>query len=187
VRQIFHLRISERLGYRVIAERLNLDPGLYPPPTPTDPARAVGRWTGSAVREILKNPKYTGHMVWNRRATKKGGKVNPVAVWVLSPEPTHPAIITPEEFAAASGVGEHRERSRNSSEPNKHPATLHHYTLRSYLVCAACGRRMFGKTRRRLTSYACQPPDGRRPEGHPVSVLIPEPPLLQALETFFNT
>lgn len=30
-------------------------------------------WSRSAVRDILSNPKYTGFMVWNRRATKKGG------------------------------------------------------------------------------------------------------------------
>lgn len=29
------------------------------------------------MRDILFNPKYTGYMVWNRRATKRGGKVNP--------------------------------------------------------------------------------------------------------------
>lgn len=85
VRQIFRCRIDERLGYRVIAERLNLDPACHPVPVPTDPAPAVGRWTGSAVREILKNPKYTGHMVWNRRATKKGGKVNPVTTGCSRP------------------------------------------------------------------------------------------------------
>jgi site-specific DNA recombinase len=28
-------------------------------------------------------------MVWNRRATKKGGKVNPPSAWVWSPAPTH--------------------------------------------------------------------------------------------------
>jgi DNA invertase Pin-like site-specific DNA recombinase len=73
VRAIFDLRIGERLGYRQIAEHLNGDLALYPPPTPTDPGRALGRWSGSSVREILHNPKYTGHMVWNRRASKKGG------------------------------------------------------------------------------------------------------------------
>ncbi|WP_425299477.1 recombinase family protein, partial [Nocardia farcinica] len=39
-----------------------------PPPQPNSGKRARGRWSGSSVREILINPKYTGHMVWNRRA-----------------------------------------------------------------------------------------------------------------------
>ena len=43
------------------------------------PARAVGRWTKSSVHDVIQNPKYTGYMVWNRRATKSAaGKVNPV-------------------------------------------------------------------------------------------------------------
>ena len=187
VRAIFDLRIGERLGYRQIAEHLNGDLASYPPPTPTDPARALGRWSGSSVREILHNPKYTGHMVWNRRASKKGGKVNPVTDWILSDEPTHPAIITPDQFAAAAAIAPARERSAAGSRPNRHPATRRTYTLRSYVRCTMCGRRMFGKVVNRTTYYACQPPDGRRPDGHPVSVLVPEVPLIGFLGDFFNT
>jgi hypothetical protein len=51
-----HFRAPRRLGYDAIADRLNADPGAKPPPQPVDPARAVGRWTGSAVREILRTP-----------------------------------------------------------------------------------------------------------------------------------
>lgn len=50
------------------------------------------RWSRYSVREILLNPKYTGYMVWNRRATK-GGKVNPPELWVWSAEPTHEPIV----------------------------------------------------------------------------------------------
>jgi site-specific DNA recombinase len=81
VKQIYAWRVTEKLSYRAIAERLNTDLDRYPPPQPVDPERAVGRWTGSAVREILCNPKYTGHMAWNRRSTKHKlhpGKTNPV-------------------------------------------------------------------------------------------------------------
>jgi site-specific DNA recombinase len=187
VQRIYEMRISERLAYRAIAERLNTDLALNPPPAPTDPARALGRWSVSSVREILHNPKYTGHMVWNRRATKKGGKVNPVADWVLSPEPTHPAIITPEQYAAAAAVAGHRERSRSGHEPNTHPATKRSYVLRSYVTCAECDRRMFGKILHAKTYYACQPRDGRAPAGHPVSIIVPEAALLAALADFFNT
>jgi site-specific DNA recombinase len=187
VRVIFDLRIGQRLSYRQIAAQLNDDLALYPPPTPTDPARAVGRWSGSAVREILHNPKYTGHMVWNRRARKKGGKVNPVTEWVLSEQPTHPAIITTDQFAAAAAVAQHRERSKSGSQPNRHPATRHSYPLRSYVRCAACGRRMFGKMHRTYAYYACQPRDGRRPENHPAVILVPEVPLMAFLGEFVNT
>jgi hypothetical protein len=77
-----------------------------------DPARAVGRWTGSAVREILRNPKYTGYMVWNRRASKKGGQYNPPSDWVWSPIPTHEPLTTKTMFEAAFSFGGQRQGSR---------------------------------------------------------------------------
>ena len=70
------------------ADRLNLDLTTNLPPTPNTPSRAVGLWTYFNVRDILTNPKYTGHMVWNRRARKTGGnRGNPVSEWIWSPEP----------------------------------------------------------------------------------------------------
>jgi site-specific DNA recombinase len=71
VRRIFAWRLGERLGYQVIADRLNGDLVGNPPPTPVDPERAVGRWTGSNVRDVLTNPKHTGRMVWNRHARRR--------------------------------------------------------------------------------------------------------------------
>ncbi|GIH01941.1 hypothetical protein Rhe02_00080 [Rhizocola hellebori] len=96
VPQIFDLRLKDVLSYRAIAGYLNQDLETWPPPQPVDPERAVGRWTPGAVREILVNPKYTGFMVWNRRATKDKrhpGKNNPKDQWVISGVPTHPARV----------------------------------------------------------------------------------------------
>jgi hypothetical protein len=56
VTRIFPLRAVHKLGYDAIADMLNLEPEKYPPPMPVDPRRALGRWSGSAVREILANP-----------------------------------------------------------------------------------------------------------------------------------
>ncbi|MDQ1307208.1 MAG: site-specific recombinase [Actinomycetota bacterium] len=187
VQTIYDLRIGARLGYRQIAHHLNADLTTYPPPTPTNPDRAVGRWTPSSVREILHNPKYTGYMVWNRRASKKGGRMNPITDWVLSDAPTHPAIITPEQFAAAEAVASSRERSRSGTTLNAHPQTRHSYALRSFVFCALCGRRMSGKTHNQRPHYVCYPKNGQRPTGHPVSIIVREEPLLTFLGTFFNT
>src|SRR6266508_4126057 len=104
VRQIFAWRVTERLGYRAIAERLSQDPDRYPPPVSPDPARSRDCWGYSAVLEILRNPKYTGYMVWNRRASKKGGRHNPPEAWIWSPQPTHQPIVSRELFAAAQHV-----------------------------------------------------------------------------------
>jgi hypothetical protein len=60
VTRIFALRAVQRLGYRSIADVLNADPEAHPPPTPVNPERALRRWSASAVREVLVNPKHTG-------------------------------------------------------------------------------------------------------------------------------
>jgi hypothetical protein len=79
-----------------IAQRLNSDLDRHPPPESTDPARRKGRWSPATLRGILNNPKYTGYMVWNRRATKKGGRTNPREAWIWSEErvrPMHRRIV----------------------------------------------------------------------------------------------
>ncbi|XVQ15111.1 recombinase family protein [Spirillospora sp. CA-255316] len=188
VTTIFSWRVDECLGYQAIADRLNTDLDRYPPPRPVDPARSVGRWTHSSVREILVNPKHTGYMVWNRRATKRdGGKHNPPEAWVWSPAPTHEPLVSVEIFTAAQQVARRRERSRSASGLNTCPGTTRSYILRSYLVCTDCGRRMFGRNNRVGTAYyICKPPKGYVPEGHPPSYWIREDLLLKGLNDYFN-
>ncbi len=187
VRKIFEWRTVERLSRRAIADRLNEDLDVNPPPCPPDPARAVGHWTQSNVRDVLTNPKYTGHMVWNRRARKtRGGKNNPIEDWVWSPQPTHPPLVSLDTFVQAQSVGELRERSRSEPGPNTaHPQTARTYALRSFLFCAICNRRMFGKNRRDTSFYVCAPKPGYIPENHPKSLWIKEAFLLDALHSFF--
>jgi site-specific DNA recombinase len=98
VRKSFGWRVVEHLGYQAIADRLNTDLITNPSPTPVDPERAVGVWTYSNVREMLSNPKHTGHMVWNRRSRKGNGKnrINPVTDWVWSREPVHEPLVDME-------------------------------------------------------------------------------------------
>jgi site-specific DNA recombinase len=198
VSRIFHLRGVDRLGYDAIADQLNTDPPAAPPPEPTGADRAVGRWTGSAVREILCNPKYTGYMVWNRRRYprpgRRTGKVNPPTEWTWSPTPTHEPLVTRELFDAASPVAAARGRqgSRTGAAPNTHPQTKRSYLLRSYVIHDACSRRMFGKTRKGHAYLACQP-DARHHASrdwyptHPKSIWVREDALLAAVHDFFAT
>ncbi|WP_369807731.1 recombinase family protein [Glycomyces sp. NRRL B-16210] len=172
VRRIFELRIGRSAGYEAIAEILNQDLALNPPPEPSNPARARGSWCGGTVREILRNPKYTGYMVWNRHATKRGGnRINPINEWVWSPEPTHEAIISPEEFSAAQQVSGHRARRRGKSAEQRRPTD---YRLRSTIRCALCGLRMYGTSRKERIYYSCHPKRGSRPEGHPAATYLRE-------------
>ena len=119
MRRIYTWRITERLGYQAIADRLNADPALNSSPTPPDPARAAGHWTPGSVRDVLGQPKYTGHMVWNRRAMKtRAGSPNPIEAWVWSSRPTHEPIIDLDTFVAAQQVA--RRPHRYPTRPRPH-------------------------------------------------------------------
>ncbi len=186
VRKSFGWRVAERLGYQAIADRLNEDLVTNPPPTPVDPDNAVGMWTYSNVRDMLTNPKHTGHMVWNRRARKGGGKnrMNPVSEWVWSPDPTHEANIDLETFVQAQQVAEQRERSRTASK-NRDPQAKRTYRLRSYIFCVLCKRRLYGKTKHQHAYYVCAPKKAWVPEGHPPSTYwVREESMLDGLTAF---
>ncbi len=148
--------------------------------------RAAGRWTGSSVREVLTNPKYTGHMVWNRRARKGTGRnrINPVEGCVWSLVPAHEALVDLETFVRAQQVAERRQRSRAAPGANQHPRTKRIYRLRGYVFCVQCGRRICGKASGRTTYYVCAPKAEYRPDGHPTSIWVREDLFLGDLTGF---
>ena len=81
---IFTWRVIQRLSVPTIAWLLNRDPAAYPPP-----GDGPG-WTETRVAAILRNPKYTGHMVYGRTcklpAPRKPRPVPPQE-WIWSAEP----------------------------------------------------------------------------------------------------
>jgi hypothetical protein len=79
VAQIFAWRTVDRLGAITIANRLNADPAAYPSPKP-------GGWTTGGVYAILRNPKYTGHMVYGRRRSTGSRRFHdvPQDQWIWS-------------------------------------------------------------------------------------------------------
>jgi site-specific DNA recombinase len=196
VTQIYEWRLIDKLGYGDIADRLNTDHDLFPPPQALNPKlRDRKAWSRTGVREILTNPKYTGHMVFNRRATKSGrGKVNPPRLWVWSEHPTHEPLVTRDTYEAVQAMSRTRERSRRTAAPNKCPQTRRTYALRSYVYCTLCGRRMWGQTEQRrrpaCVYFACQPDrnhkgrEDRFPD-HPTVVRVRQDLLLEAVHDFF--
>ena len=62
VPRIFEWRILDHLALTAIARRLD-EAGA--------PCPGGRRWSGSTVDAILKNPKYTGYMVWGRSKTQR--------------------------------------------------------------------------------------------------------------------
>ena len=190
VTQIALWRYHDRLGYDTIAERLNADPTKYPPPIPPGKTRARGAWGKTSVYEILRNPKYTGYQVFNRRASRSGhGKVNDPIKWVWSPEPAHEPLIPKWLYDELTAQRQTRRGSRDDNQPNRHPQTRRTYLLRGMLFCA-CGRRMYGNQRHHAAYYTCWPKNNNRgrPDkyaGHPTAVYLREDAVLDAVSSFF--
>ncbi|WP_255739427.1 recombinase family protein, partial [Frankia sp. CiP3] len=155
--------------------------------------RSRGSWSGRTVYSILMNPKYTGYMVWNRRArNSRQGRFNPPALWVWSPEVTHPPIVSLDTYRAAAEISNGRRGSRSSSVANTHPATERSYLLRSYVRCAICGRRMEATTRKKQYVYLrcrIRPTSGHdahhRWPGHPADIYVPQHLLRDGILDFF--
>ncbi|GLY67627.1 putative recombinase [Amycolatopsis taiwanensis] len=185
-------RYHEQLGFDTIAERLNADLEAHPPPEPPGGRRARGAWSKSSVADVLKNPKYTGYQVYNRRARRSRGGVgvyNPPEMWVWSVEPAHEPLIPKWMFDELNAASRARRGSRDGSEQNRHPNTKRAYVLRSRVFCR-CGRRMLGHHHRGYNYYRCWPKNNNRGRmdrfgDHPSTVYIREDALLTAITTAF--
>ncbi|MBX7553628.1 recombinase family protein [Streptomyces sp. tea 10] len=192
VTQIAHWRYHDRLGYAAIVDRLNADPVEFPPaPLPGGAARARGAWGKSAVADLLRNPKYTGYQVLNRRASRsRNGAHNDPALWVWSPQPVHEPLIPKWTHDALSARRQTIQGSRRDNRPHLRPPTQRAHIPRG-MPLHSCNRRMFGKHRQGITYYCCQPQANNRgcPDayaGHPKTVHVREDILIQALAVFYT-
>jgi hypothetical protein len=178
-----------------IAARLNADPAACPPPGDSG-------WTVAAIFGILRNPKYTGHMVFGRQHQDAAGHRTrtPPGEWLWSPQLAHPAIITREMYDAAQEVAATKAGSRDGTGPSTHAITRRTYILRGRVRCRACRRRMSGITRNAsartgpgtYTYYACHhdpanPRQAAQAPDHPRTISIREDTLLEVIRDFFAT
>jgi len=141
---------------------------------------------------MIRNPKYTGYQVWNRRARKQGSnRVNPPEAWIWSEEPAHEALITREEYEAAAIQGKANQRSRQGvSAKVARTSARTNYLYRGLLHCGICGLRMWGNHRPRYNYYSCQPTHQRSkkdiPANHPPHVYLNEDRINDALLPFLG-
>jgi hypothetical protein len=193
VKHIYDLYLSGGVGITQIRDALNADPDRYPPPIPVDPVRSLGAWSRSSIWEVLRNPKYTGYQVWNRRARKTAGnRENPPETWIWSEEPAHPALVSKEEFEAvvARAASNYRSRQGGRGDGGAASQPKREYLYRGLVRCGICGLRMWGNHQRRSSYYSCQPSHQRSaniPADHPPSVYLGEPVLHEAVVGFMAT
>lgn len=98
-------------------------------------------WNKNSVRYMLRNPVYTGKVVFNRMRTIKKGthgsdknisRANPQEKWLIA-DGLHDAIITQEEFDRAQTV------RQNRYVPSKQDGTVHNQ-FAGVFRCSVCGK-----------------------------------------------
>ncbi len=129
VELIFRLYTRDEIGFRLIAQHLN-ERGI--------PTRRGSNWSVVGIRDILRNPVYTGTY------TRLG----------MRQPRTHDAIIPHEVFRAA------RELTQ-SRRPLGRISNFEPFLLSGLIECGYCGNKMMGVTRRQSWKRK----DGHRQRG----------------------
>jgi DNA invertase Pin-like site-specific DNA recombinase len=143
VRMIFNDYIN-RMGCRLIAKKL-IDMNIK--------KMRGGMWTSVRVLEILKNEKYTGNALLQKKYVKEHltkklvinkGNLNKYYV-----EGTHPAIIDIDTFNKAQEIMKiNRIKFQGSQEGEKYPFT-------SKIECGVCGKNYRHKGRNGKSTWVC--------------------------------
>jgi len=156
IAEIFDLFVTSKLSPKAIADHLNA-PGGPPSPSHVGSARNVrGHWAGSTIRAMLRNPVYTGRLVWNRldfsEAKHAGGgaRVRAKEEWVVAEE-AHLPIVAAEVYEAAQARFDQTVRATASS------GTKRQYLFAGMVRCCAGHQplSMHGKARKGHHYYSC--------------------------------
>ncbi|HEX2926285.1 MAG TPA: recombinase family protein [Ruminiclostridium sp.] len=128
---IFDWYVNESAGSQIIAERLN-SMGLR--------TNKNKKWTCQSVTGILKNPVYTGKIVWRkttscRTSAKKSKRAQPRKDWIIA-DGKHTALITEDTFEKAQRI-----MTGNTKPHTKQSVGLNN-TLAGIIVCGVCGAKM---------------------------------------------
>ena len=186
-------------GIKAIATTLTHE-GI-PSPSAADPARnrhrasSRGAWGQSAVRAILKNPRYTGYQVWARQRKDEvlldiddvaAGHVtkqrwNPEDQWQWSREPSHTALVSRDDWNAAQDVFTAGNRK---SQPQRR--RQHDYLLKGMITCSVCGRKLIANTIRGRLQYRCRMKDEYPGLDHPRSLSVREDHLLPTIDNWLG-
>ncbi len=161
VRWIFAPRLPGQSLARITRA---LNDAAIPCPSATDPVRNSHRaglaWSLTTVRAILANPRYTGRQVWNRQPSAMD-LIDPANTglghrqvprwglpdgWVISARPSHPALVTEEDFIAVQGIRVPRQNAGKGRQ----------YRLAGLLRCGICGRRLESCWANSRAAYRCR-------------------------------
>ncbi|MEJ2852420.1 MULTISPECIES: recombinase family protein [unclassified Saccharothrix] len=160
VQLIFSLRLAGHSAAG-IARRLN-EQGVPSPSHATpdhNPHRVDPGWSLRTVTEILGNPRYTSHQVWNRtsadRATRSpSGRRTSVRndqhARAISTRISHTPLVSEQDFVTAQTIRAARHSARSTA------ADPVHHLLAGRLSCGLCGRKMDSHRSHGRAAYRCR-------------------------------
>lgn len=149
VKRIFN-SVLEGIGTERIARQLNEE---------RIPTKRNGNWTGSTIRGIVKNEKYTGDVLLQKTFTDEhfNRKVNQGELDQYLIENHHEAIITHADFEAANRMLEYQASQKNVAAGSR--KYLNRYPFSGKIECMECGdtfkRRIHTSTHSKYIAWCC--------------------------------
>ena len=149
VKRIFN-SVLEGVGTERIARQLNSE---------RIPTKRNGNWTGSTIRGIVKNEKYTGDVLLQKTYTDEhfNRKVNQGELDQYLIENHHEAIITRDNFEAANRMLEYQASQKNVAVGSR--KYLNRYPFSGKIACSECGdtfkRRIHTSTHSKYIAWCC--------------------------------
>jgi DNA invertase Pin-like site-specific DNA recombinase len=130
-------------------------------PSKTRPrGQACERWTANGVRAILKNPRYTGALTWNRRSTGKyhqlrGGQVTrkDKALDATNPREDWEIVVGAHEPLVSQELFDRVQARREAN--GHHRPSIGAYLFSGLVTCSHCGRALSGLTLKGKHRYRC--------------------------------
>ncbi len=168
VKRLYADYAANKGGFVALAAQLTRE-GAPPP--------GLRGWQAGTIAAMLKNPVYTGAMVFNRKTASKFSRLVEGGYTVektrprkgekkakVSPNPEkdhiikrdcHPALVSPELFARVQAM-----RAERRSEHHNGETIRGDYLLSKLVFCSACGVVMYGvrvkrKDRAGVVNYLC--------------------------------
>jgi hypothetical protein len=196
VKLIFSLRLA---GHSAAGIARHLNEQTVPSPTGTDAERDGHQidsgWSLRTVVEILGNPRYTGHQVWNRtsadRATRspsgrRASVRNEQHAWAISTRIAHTPLVSEQDFVTAQTVQATRQSVRQAGADGGEYV----YVLAGRLHCGFCGRKMDSHRCHGRPAYRCRhghTTARTRPEDAPRNLYLREDHLLAHIAAHLTT
>ncbi len=203
VRRIFAEYLAGR-GLFAIAEGLTRDAVCSPSQHDAvrNPHRTGQGWAKSAVRAILRNPRYTGRQVWNKqrkdeilldvndvaRGYETRMRRNDTRQWVWSETLAHEPLVSIGDFDAAQATMAGAGRARHASHETRQ-RVCNPYVLRGRVYCGFCHRRMQGQYNHGAAYYRCRYPREYALASHiyhPGNVYLREADVLPAIDKWLS-